>query len=78
MFQEAFAEDEAEARGAGAVISLAAFFAPDDVPEDLLRQPPARHPPAVAELLTVPGGIDDAIGARAHLSLVDFHAERRT
>ena len=67
-----------EAPGAGAVISLAAFFAPDDIPEELFAQPPECYPPALAELLTVPGGMDDAIGALAHLSLVDFHPEKRT
>ncbi len=77
-FQEAIAQAEREARGAGAVISLAAFFAPDDVPEELFAQPAERYPPALAELLAVPGGMDDAIGALAHLSLVDFHPDKRT
>jgi tetratricopeptide (TPR) repeat protein len=76
-FQEAFVEAEREARGAGAVMSLAAFFAPDDVPEELFAQPPECYPPVLAELLTVPGGMDDAIGALAHLSLVDFHPQKR-
>jgi tetratricopeptide (TPR) repeat protein len=77
-FKEVFAEAEHEARGAGAVISLAAFFAPDDIPEELFAQPPECYPPALAELLAIPGGMDDAIGALAHLSLVDFHAGKRT
>ena len=76
-FKEAFAEAEREARGAGAVISLAAFFASDDVPEELFRQPAECYPPALAELLAVADGMDDAIGALAHLSLVEFHRDRR-
>lgn len=76
-FQEAFAQAEAEAPGAGAVISLAAFFAPDDVPEELFQQPPDCYPPALAELLNIPGGMDDAIGALAQLSLVEFQAQKR-
>ena len=77
-FKEAFAEAEREVRGAGAVISLAAFFAADDVPEELFRQPGECYPAALAERLAVSGGMDDAIGALAHLSLVDFHPDKRT
>jgi hypothetical protein len=77
-FKEAFAEAEREAQGAGAVISLAAFFAPGDIPAELFGQPPECYPPALAKLLTIPGGMDDAIGALAHLSLVDFHPSDRT
>ncbi len=76
-FREAIAAAEREAPGAGLVISLAAFFAPDDIPEELFAQPPDCYPPALAELLTIPGGIEDAIGALAHLSLVDFHSSSR-
>ena len=77
-FREALAEAEREARGASAVMSLAAFFAPDDIPEQLFRQPPDRYPPALADLVAKPDAIDDAIGALANLSLVDFHPESRT
>jgi tetratricopeptide (TPR) repeat protein len=77
-FQEAFTEAEREARGAGAVISLAGFFAPDDIPEELFAQPPECYPPALSELVAAPGGMDDAIGALADLSLVDFHPDKRT
>ena len=58
-------------------MSLAAFFAPDHIPEDLFRQPSRCYPPVLAELFGDPGGLDDAIGALAHLSLIDFDAERR-
>ena len=77
-FQEALAEAEREAPGTIAVMSLAAFFAPDDIPEELFRQPPECYPPDLAELVRAAGAVDDAIGALAHLSLVDFDPERRT
>ncbi len=47
-------------------------------PRSCFAQPPECYPPALAELLAVPGGMDDALGALAHLSLVDFHPDRRT
>ena len=39
-FQEAITEAEAKAPGARAVLSLAAFYAPDAIPEELFQQPP--------------------------------------
>jgi tetratricopeptide (TPR) repeat protein len=77
-FQEALAEAEREAPGAAAVMSLAALFAPDDIPEELFRQPPECYPPALAERVRTLGAVDEAIGALAHLSLVDFHPASRT
>ena len=74
-FQEALREAENEAKGASLVMALAAFFAPDAIPEELFTQPAECYPPALAELAGIPGGLDDAIGALAHLSLVDFHKE---
>jgi hypothetical protein len=76
-FREVFAAAETDAPGAGAVISLAAFFAPDDIPEELFRQPVASYPSELAAVLALPGGIDDAIGALAHLSLVEFEPKKR-
>ncbi len=77
-FREALAEADDDAPGAGAVMSLAAFFAPDHIPEDLFRQPFHCYPPVLAELVGDPGALDDAIGALAHLSLIDFDAGRRS
>ena len=77
-FKEALVAAERRAPGAGAVMSLAGFFAPDDIPEKLFRQPPEYYPPVLAELVGIPGGMDRAIGALAHLSLVDFHPDKRT
>jgi tetratricopeptide (TPR) repeat protein len=68
-FQEAIAEAEREAKGARVVISLAAFFAPDDIPEDLFAP--------LAEFLT-DDGLADALGALDHLSLADFDPQKRS
>ncbi|QNT68850.1 tetratricopeptide repeat protein [Defluviicoccus vanus] len=77
-FQQALDEADSEAPGARAVLSLAAFFAPDDIPEDLFRQPSSSYPEALADLLADPGATDDAIGALAQLSLIDFDPARRS
>ena len=77
-FQQALEEAESEAQGARAVLSLAAFFAPDDIPEELFRQPSHSYPPMLAELVVDPDVTDEAIGALAHLSLIDFDPARRS
>ena len=77
-FQQALEEAESEARGARAVLSLAAFFAPDDIPEELFRQPSQSFPPILAELVADPDATDEAIGALAQLSLIDFDPARRS
>jgi tetratricopeptide (TPR) repeat protein len=76
-FKEALVAAERRARGAGAVISLASFFAPDDIPEELFLQPPECYRPALAELASTPGRMERAIGALAHLSLIDFDPQKR-
>ncbi len=43
-FQAALDDGEAEAVGARAALSLAAFFAPDDIPEDLFQQDAEHYP----------------------------------
>lgn len=68
---------ETEAAGARAVLWLAAFYAPDAIPEELFRQPANCYPPTLAELLADACALDDAIGALAHLSLIDFDLDRR-
>jgi len=75
--QECADQAETESTGARAVLSLAAFYAPDAVPEELFQQPADCYPAALAELVTDPGAVDDAIGALAHLSLIDFDSTRR-
>ena len=43
-FLTALHQAEQEATGATSLMSLAAFFAPDDIPEELFRQDPALYP----------------------------------
>ncbi len=75
-FHDALEQAEAVAPGARTVMSLAAFFAPDDVPEELYHQPPQCYPPPLAEQTR--DAIDEAIGALADLSLVQFSTTTRT
>jgi tetratricopeptide (TPR) repeat protein len=77
-FQQALEEAESEAWGARVVLSIAAFFAPDDIPEELFRQPSQSYPPIPAELVADPDATDEAIGALAQLSLIDFDAAGRS
>jgi tetratricopeptide (TPR) repeat protein len=77
-FQQALEEAESEAWGARVVLSIAAFFAPDDIPEELFRQPSQSYPPIPAELVADPDATDEAIGAVAQLSLIDFDAAGRS
>ena len=44
-FRAALLQAEQEASGATALMSLAAFFAPDDIPEELFQQDAALYPP---------------------------------
>ena len=46
-FQLAMEQAEAEAPGARAVLSLAALYAPDNIPEELFKQSPEIYPPAL-------------------------------
>ena len=76
-FREA---EEAEARGAraGPCISLAGFFAPDDLPEELFAQPPECYPPAPGRA----SGRSRRHGrcnrrSRASVA-IDFHPDKRT
>ena len=77
-FMQAVEEAEAEARGARAVVSLAAFFGPDAIPEELFRQQIADAPPELAAVLADASAFDDALGALDHLSLVNFEPAGRT
>jgi hypothetical protein len=72
-FGQALDEAEREAPAARAVLSLAAFLAPADIPEELLSQASPANPVAAAD----PEAIVEAIGALAHLSLIEFDPDRR-
>lgn len=68
---------EASAAGAGAVLSLAAFCAPDDIPEELFKQAAALYPPALQPVVGDAVALEQAIGALGDLSLIEFRPEER-
>ncbi len=69
-FQQALDSAAAEAPAARAVLSLAAFFAPDAIPEELFFWVNMDDADQAA--------MEDAIGALNNLSLIDFDHSRRT
>jgi tetratricopeptide (TPR) repeat protein len=69
---------EVRAPGAGAVLSLASFFAPDYIPEELYGQSAAHYPLALRAIVGNPVAIEKAIGALARLSLIKFRSEDRS
>jgi tetratricopeptide (TPR) repeat protein len=77
-FQEQVDQVEARAGGARAILSLAAFYAPDDIPEELFRQDFELYPPTLAHVIVNPLEREKAIGALNRFSLIDFSAETRT
>jgi hypothetical protein len=77
-FQEQVEQVEARAQGARAILSFAAFYAPDDIPEELFTQAAEHYPAALAQVATSPVKLEKAIGALNRFSLVDFVADART
>jgi hypothetical protein len=76
-FQEQAAQVELRAPGARAILSLAAFYAPDNIPEELFTQTAGHYPAALAPVAN-PVKLEQAIGALNRFSLVDFVADTRT
>jgi tetratricopeptide (TPR) repeat protein len=76
-FGLAIGQAEAKAQGAKAVITFAAFLAPDNIPEELFTQPPDIYPPALQPLAASLPRLREAISALDRLSLVDFDAAER-
>jgi tetratricopeptide (TPR) repeat protein len=90
-FREAIVKAEEESPGAASLLRLAAFFAPDAIPEELFRQSaevygeglhpvlPGSAVPTLDLRATVAdaGCVDEALGALHRLSLVAF-SETRT
>jgi tetratricopeptide (TPR) repeat protein len=66
---------EARAPGAAAVLSLAAFYAPDDIPEELYRQAVVHYPSALQPVISNAVAIEKAIGALTRLSVMKFRRE---
>ena len=77
-FQEQIEQVEARAPGARAIVSLAAFYAPDDIPEELFTQAPEHYPAALAQVAASPVKLEKAIGALNRFSLVHFIPDTRT
>jgi tetratricopeptide (TPR) repeat protein len=77
-FQLAIEQVEAEAPGGRAVLSLAAFYAPDNIPEELFKQAPEIYPPALRPVAASEARLAEAISALDYLSLVDFDPATRT
>ncbi len=72
-FSAAVADAEQQAAGAAAVLSFAASFAPDAIPDELFRQPIKNY--SVPELHFVIADdlrLDEALGALDRLSLLAF------
>ncbi len=59
------------------MLSLAAFYAPDAIPEELFQQPPQCYPPALAGVATDRKALAEAMGKLHNLSLIDFEPARR-
>src|SRR5262249_4554366 len=68
---------ETRAPGAAAVLSLAAFYAPEDIPEEFYQRTVAHYPSALQPVVGNAVAIEKAIGALARLSLVSFQREDR-
>jgi tetratricopeptide (TPR) repeat protein len=89
-FSAAIAQAEQQAPGAAAVLCLAASFAPDAIPDELLRQPAGLCPDGLRPV--VPGAdaldlrsaladdlaLDDALGALDRLGLLTFAPASQT
>lgn len=77
-FKAQIANAEQKAPGATAILSLSAFFAPDDIPEELFQQDPSLYPPDLGAVIADPLALERAIGTLDRLSLIDFNATNRT
>ena len=77
-FKQQVEQVEARAPGARAILSLAAFYAPNDIPEELFTQTAVHYPTALAQVAASPLTLEKAIGALIRFSLVDFVPDTRT
>ena len=59
-FQEQVEQVEARAPGARAILSLAAFYAPDDIPEELFTKAAEHYPVALAQVANSPVKLEKA------------------
>ena len=77
-FQQQVEQAEARVPGPRAILSLAAFYAPNDIPEELFTQAAEHYPAALAQVAANPVKLEKAIGALIRFSLVDFARDART
>ena len=77
-FRAALLQAEQEASGATALMSLAAFFAPDDIPEELFQQDAALYPQDLEPVVSKRARLAELLGVLDDLSLIDFEPETRT
>jgi tetratricopeptide (TPR) repeat protein len=76
-YRAALRQAEEKAPGAIALMSLAAYFAPDDIPEQLYEQDLRLYPPELAALVSRKSQLRDALDALDDLSLIAFDAAAR-
>ncbi|APR87738.1 kinesin light chain-like protein [Minicystis rosea] len=67
----AFTELSSRAPAAAELLALSAFFAPDDIPKDALRDGHRACPPALSEALRDPIKLGDQIAALRRYSLIE-------
>jgi tetratricopeptide (TPR) repeat protein len=77
-FRAALLQAEQEASGATALMSLAAFFAPDDIPKELFQQNAALYGQDLEPVVSKPVRLAELLGVLDDLSLIDFEPETRT
>jgi tetratricopeptide (TPR) repeat protein len=77
-FRAALAQAESDAPGAAALMSLAAFFAPDDIPYELFQQTAALYPPDLADAAEKPARLRELLGVLDDLSLIDLKPDAAT
>ena len=66
------------ARGAGVIMWLTAFLAPDDIPEEFFKQDASVYPEAIRSLIQREDAFEEALSALHRYSLVRFDNARRT
>jgi tetratricopeptide (TPR) repeat protein len=77
-FQEAIAQAEAFVPGAAAILSLAAFYAPDNIPLELFEQAAEHYPAPLRDIIADSDRRDEALSALARFSLVDLDLDAAT
>jgi hypothetical protein len=77
-FRAALLQAEQETSGATALMSLAAFFASVDIPEELFRQNAALYGQDLEPVVAKPARLAELLGVLDDLSLIDFEPEART